>query len=485
MKKINRDYLISGILFIIIIIICWNFVKGYNAYDTYKMYQLGYVEYAKQLFFADGRIFSGFYILIAQLFNIFETDLYHFSIILCDIIIVGNIIYFKNLLVKISDKKLNNYLIFILAFITIFNFSFVDNMRFIEMPIISLSIFMYMIAAKKVVVDKKYIKCLIYLLIAIFMYQGTINVFFIMTIFLVLQKYKTINKQVIIQAFKILVLSMVPIIINYLYMKIYGNLVVCTERTMINITMLPLKFIDSLINLCNVLIYSKSVMPEYFYFIMILINIILLFWILFKYKEKKIYDIYCSILVILIFSFLSCLPVILFFTIEDINSLLSGRLFWAVGAVYGLMMILIYLNTDIIEKKTYKLIYIVLILIYAVVLYSGMNNVMKDDTETNDIDRNICFMIKENIELYEKNNNCKIEKLKIKVDVTTEGLVKDYKEFNKKRSYILSNLPIGNLLDFYCGMKLDIQYIPEKVIDFKENIDFYYDKDIAYMYMNF
>lgn len=60
MKKINRDYLISGILFIIIIIICWNFVKGYNAYDTYKMYQLGYVEYAKQLFFADGRIFSGY-----------------------------------------------------------------------------------------------------------------------------------------------------------------------------------------------------------------------------------------------------------------------------------------------------------------------------------------------------------------------------------------------------------------------------------------
>ena len=305
MKKINRDYLISGILFIIIIIICWNFVKGYNAYDTYKMYQLGYVEYAKQLFFADGRIFSGFYILIAQLFNIFETDLYHFSIILCDIIIVGNIIYFKNLLVKISDKKLNNYLIFILAFITIFNFSFVDNMRFIEMPIISLSIFIYMIAAKKAVVDKKYTKCLIYLLIAIFMYQGTINVFFIMTIFLLLQKYKTINKQVIIQAFKILVLSMVPIIINYLYMKIYGNLVVCTERTMINITMLPLKFIDSLINLCNVLIYSKSVMPEYFYFIMILINIILLFWILFKYNLRYILFNTCNINIFFSFVFTS------------------------------------------------------------------------------------------------------------------------------------------------------------------------------------
>ena len=183
MKKINKDYLISAVLFIIIIIISWNFIKGFNSYDTYKMYQLGYVKYAKQLFLADGRIFSGFYILIAQLFNILEEDLYHFSIILCIIIVVGNIIYFKKLLLKISDKKLNDYLMSILAFITIFNFSYVDNMRFIEMPIIALSIFCYMIAAKKAVIDKKNMKSLVYLLIAVFMYQATINVFFIMTLY--------------------------------------------------------------------------------------------------------------------------------------------------------------------------------------------------------------------------------------------------------------------------------------------------------------
>ena len=40
MKKINKDYLISAVLFIIIIIISWNFIKGFNSYDTYKMYQL-------------------------------------------------------------------------------------------------------------------------------------------------------------------------------------------------------------------------------------------------------------------------------------------------------------------------------------------------------------------------------------------------------------------------------------------------------------
>lgn len=484
MKKINKDYLISAVLFIIIIIISWNFIKGFNSYDTYKMYQLGYVKYAKQLFFADGRIFSGFYILIAQLFNILEEGLYHFSIILCIIIVVGNIIYFKKLLLKISDKKLNDYLMSILAFITIFNFSYVDNMRFIEMPIIALSIFCYMIAAKKAVIDKKNMKSLVYLLIAVFMYQATINVFFIMTIFLLLQKYKTIDNQVILKAIKILALSIIPIIVNYLYMEIYGSLFVYTERGMINIKMIPLKFIDSMLTLVNVFIYSKSVLPKYFYCIMIVINIILLFLLLFKYKEKKIYDTYYSIVVILIVSFFSCLPVIWFFTIEDINSSLSGRLFWAVGATYGFMMILVYLNTDLIEKNIYKFVYIGLILIYAVVLYYGMNNVMKEERAKNDMDRSICYMIKENIEQYEKINNCKVDKLKIKVDVTFEGLSKDNEKFSKERSYIMSGMSIGKLLEFYCGMKMVIQYIPEKVINFKKNIDFYYEEDIAYVYMN-
>ncbi len=68
-----------------------------------------------------------------------------------------------------------------------------------------------------------------------------------MTIFLLLQKYKTIDNQVILKAIKILALSIIPIIVNYLYMEIYGSLFVYTERGMINIKMIPLKFIDSML----------------------------------------------------------------------------------------------------------------------------------------------------------------------------------------------------------------------------------------------
>lgn len=485
MKK-YKDYLIATILFIITIIISWNFIKGFNCYDTYKMYQFGYLEYAKQLFFADGRIFSGIYILIANIFNIFQTDLYKISIILCIIIMIANVVYFKRLILKISNKELNNYLIFILAFITIFNFTYVDNMRFIEMPIIALSIFLYMIAAKQAVIDKNNIKMLVSLLIAIFMYQGTINVFFIMMVFLYLQKHQTINRKVILGIIKTLFLSMIPIIINYLYIKIYGILCIDTQRAMTDFNALPSKFVKSLVTLINVLVYSKNTMPKNFYFLMILTSVILVFSLQLKYKEKNIFNTYINIILLVISAFISCLPIILFFTIDDIDFLtMGGRMFWAIGAIYGLMMIVLYLNTDILENKVYRIIYFGLILIYIIILYFGMNGIMKADTVANEIDRSICYQIKENIEAYERSSNLKVEKMKIKVEVSFEGISKEYEKAKSTQSYIMSSLPIGKLLEFYCGLKLDIEYIPEKVKDFKENIDFHYVENTAYLYMNY
>lgn len=329
MKK-YKDYLIATILFIITIIISWNFIKGFNSYDTYKMYQFGYLEYAKQLFFADGRIFSGLYILIANMFNIIQTDLYEISIILCIIIMIANVVYFKRLIIKISKKELNHYLIFVLAFITIFNFTYVDNMRFIEMPIIALSIFLYIVAAKQAVIDNNHIKMLISLLIAIFMYQGTINVFFIMTVFLYLQKHQTINRKVILEIIKTLFLSMIPIIINYLYIKIYGILYIDTQRAMTDFNALPSKFINSLLTLIDVLLYTKGTMPKNFYFSIVLMVIILVYSLLLKY-QKKYSNTYIKTIVLILSALISCLPIILFFTIDDVDYYtMGGRLFWSI-----------------------------------------------------------------------------------------------------------------------------------------------------------
>ena len=150
-------------------------------------------------------------------------------------------------------------------------------------------------------------------------------------------------------------------------------------------------------------------------------------------------------------------------------------------------MIVLYLNTEALENKVCKFIYVGLILIYATILYWGMNDIMKTDVEANKIDKEICYKIKENIESYEQNSNYKVEKLMIRMEVSFEGLTKEKKYQNAKstQSYMISSLPIGKLLEFYCNLQLETQYISEKVKDFKENIDFYYDKNTAYIYMNY
>ena len=486
MKKINKEYLILAILGIITIIITWYFIQGFNSYDTYKMHSMGYVEYAKQLFFADGRIFSGIYILMANFFNIFETDLYRISIILCIPILIANVAYFKNLLTTISNKKLNLYLIYILSFITIFNFTYVDNMRFIEMPIIALSIFLYMVSAKKAVIDKSIVKTIFTLLIAVFMYQGTINVFFIITLFLLLNKHKTLNRNVIKEYLKIILFSIIPIIINYVYMKIYGCLLVYTNREFINFSIIPQKFVKSILTLINVLIYTKGIMPENFYFLIILMTISLTYLLILKNKGKY-FNTYLNIIILIIMSFISCLPIIIGFNIDDMNDAFGcGRLFWAIGAIFGLIMIQLYLNTNIIENKWYrKLIYIVIV-IYSVICYTGMHSIMQQSKLTNDIDKNICETIKENIENYESNTDYKVERLKVRVECSGEGISKRYENTRIKQSYILLSLPIEPFLEFYTGLHIENhQYISENVIEFNKDLDFYYVENTCYLYMNF
>lgn len=150
--------------------------------------------------------------------------------------------------------------------------------------------------------------------------------------------------------------------------------------------------------------------------------------------------------------------------------------------MYGLVIIQLYLNTNLLENKLYRIIYVALILIYVIVLYFGMNNRMKEDKAVNDFDRNICYTIKENIQSYEKKSNYKIEKLKVSLEVTF--LYKESENVALQQSDILISVPIGTLLKFYCGLDLDIEYISKNLKEFEKNMEFYYVENIAYLYIN-
>ena len=182
-----------------------------------------------------------------------------------------------------------------------------------------------MISAKRAVIDQEPIKMSIYLLVAIFMYQGTINVFFIMTLFLLLNKYNKLNKNVILEEFKIVLLSIIPIIINYIYMSIYGSLFTLSYRLISSYTNIQEKFYNSLTVIKDVLTYSKGIMPKNFYLIIILITVILFLILILKYKKKQYVNELINVIVLIVFSIISCFPLILIFEIDDLNNIYYAR----------------------------------------------------------------------------------------------------------------------------------------------------------------
>lgn len=144
-----------------------------------------------------------------------------------------------------------------------------------------------------------------------------------MTLFLLLNKYKKLNKNVMLGEFKILILSIIPVAINYIYMLIYGSLFTLSERLTSSYTNIQEIIYNSLTVIKDTLTYSKGIMPKNFYIIIILITIIL--FLILKYKKKQYVNEFINIIVLIIYSIISCLPLILIFKINDINNIYYAR----------------------------------------------------------------------------------------------------------------------------------------------------------------
>ena len=220
-NKIYKNIIYFITIFIIILIICLEFIKGFALIDHYNMYNKGYIRYATEEFFKDGRIFSGLYILIANLLNIKINHLYIISSILGICVITLNILYFKEILKRKCNSK-EDWIWLILSLITVFNWTCVNNMCYIEAPIIALSIFLYIYSAKKIILDKSIKISFITLIIGLFCYQGTISTYFSMIVFFELLNNEN-RSDTIKNILKCYLLGIIPIIINFIFIKTYGN----------------------------------------------------------------------------------------------------------------------------------------------------------------------------------------------------------------------------------------------------------------------
>ena len=197
MKQKKNIILFMITMILSLIILCF-FVTGYYSIDTIRIYSQGYIDYAtKDAYIRDGRLFSALIFVIVGLFNPEMITVYIVNIIIAIMILSICVIQIYHLIGRYKNigKTKNKMITFMLSYTYIFNFLIVDVLKFIDSFVIATSILLFIIAIKKIVIDKKNKIGFLLTILGVICYQGTIPVYIATAILVTLLENKKINKE--------------------------------------------------------------------------------------------------------------------------------------------------------------------------------------------------------------------------------------------------------------------------------------------------
>ena len=259
MKEKKRNLIIYLILILITIIMCFPYLTEHYSSDDYTIIGYGYYKYGIEKFLNDGRVFSSVITLLAGYWNlpikVFIQGLFYIGILISCLCVIK----IKNIITKIKPEKnlKETVLVLGISYCIIFNFMYLENMYFAEIPIMALGILLFIKSSEKLV-ESKYLKSLAYLIIGELCYQGTINFFITFTFLLLIIKNKGINKEVIKKVIISGLFCLISVGINLIQIKLCGRIFGFEQSRLggiqkipRNITYIMLHIGDLLTNTCN------------------------------------------------------------------------------------------------------------------------------------------------------------------------------------------------------------------------------------------
>lgn len=468
MKFFNKKSIIVylGILAFSCIIL-WGFLSGHYATDTYKISGFGYEKYAIEYWLKDGRIIMALVGLLSNIvnvpINIFVIVLSFLGIAISSFIVI--LLYKIILKYKPSDNKFVKFLLLIISYITIFNFMYIENLYFVDIFAMSISILVYILAAHILCEKNKYyfIKALFLVLIGIFAYQATISVFIVFVLLFTILKNVTsieIDKKIIKDILEMIIILIISVMLNLVFVKVIS--------TMCNIPQTRISGIENILKnigiiLCGgmltTLLNTCGLYPKGLLLLFLFITISIFAFYIYNRKKNESYKNTWIILFVLL-SILSAFAI----NLLSVSAFFSGRMRFVIGALIGLIYIYMYVKTDIfIEKNFYKRILISVLIFYFIVgnlVYINNINLHK---ENNIIEKNEVAVLDEYIKKYEEENNIEVKYLACVLDKENRG--KAYS--NTKHQMVLT----------YNALKCDWSA--------KETINFYTGRNLLRVYEKF
>lgn len=457
MKKETKQLIISFIIiFLISCITHIGFLKGYYGVDAKTITNLGLREYAINYSFYDGRIFMGILCLIGSTFNISYNVFYISLLILAIATFSACVLVLRNIIEKIKPPKtkLEKLCLLFLCYLYIFNFMSMDCMQFIECFIMAIGILLYIISAKKIVLDNKKIVGYIYCLIGIFCYQGSINMFIITAVLFLLLKQQKINKDMIKNIIRIFSTVAICIFINFVYTKIIGSFITTVHESRMNLEIINnlQKVGNSIIGL---VIYNLEQFPANLHLIF-LIGMLIISYIS-DVKNKRFT--FIPIIILIIVAYIAVLlpapayPGLLYNT--------NGRMMGAIGSVFSVVAIYLYAKADILQGKL-KFIYTIVVVSYLLANMCNTYYLISTSKAGNNFDEEISKKIQNTIYDYEKDSNSNIENMAINIKLNKN---KKYPRFKFYSSDILLGGYDSETYKLYTGEHLQNVYKNEEIIE--------------------
>ena len=461
-----------------------NIAINYRSFDTYRIETTqGLENYAMENSFNDGRIFMGLISMAAAKINIDVQVLVTLNIILAIVILGCCTIYLKNIIVKFTKKENMDIVFLTLSFLFFFNFMMIDSMQFLENIVISMSILLYTISAKKLVLDQKKSVSLFLGILGMFFYQATICCFLQLVLFFELVTNKKIKN--ILYSIGI---SLIAIASNYVYIKIYESFF---NYKLIRISSDIFSNIANIFKSCNdLIIRSAGFLYDYVWILFILVVLLLI--ILYNLKKSQNHKNIISIMSIFLYSTIIPISTMI---VSKLDYYGSGRIFFSVGSVIPIILIYILVTTDIYKEKILKYIFLTITITYFIINAINIYQICYSFKRVNEFDKQVCDQIIHSIEKYEKENNKTVTGMAIMYSHN-----KEWDIFNQKirpvaipRSFILCGLPIRTITKLYYNREFDNVFYEEedykKYFDEKELEKDFSEKnvecvnDIAYVYI--
>ena len=359
--------------------------------------------------------------------------------------------------IKTCSKKME-FIALIISFITIFNFMYIENLYFVECFVMSISLLLYIMAAKEIVYKKNIIRATVYTIIGMFCYQGLIGVLFTMGFLFSILENKKISKEVIKNFIICIIAAVIAIFLNSILIKIIGIVFNLKQIRIINKGIFyNLFFIISKFN--SILIKTCGMFPQYLLLLFVFVITVILY--VFLLKKIYIYDIrdyFALILITLASGFVTYLL--------TLTAFYTGRLRFTIGALIGIIYIYIYCRTDIFHKNTmYKKLMLLILIIYFGVNIFNYESLMQQHKLVNRLEQEEAIYIEEKIETYEEDTKQIIQKVGL-VYISNNYNYTYYKETPNKcvltYSALKSDWSVTGAIYYYTGRKLESNKMTEK-----------------------